>query len=177
MKVTLTPYTRRHFTCKAATFLTPAQTLDLHELENCEFKSVKKNGDIAVWYQRRQFIGRIHDKCSQLILNLRTLVAAVVMEAAAENMASDWLNSVYINKWQKNWYKMQHCMCITYNRWLFFEQNMDYILKIVVSMQHLMKLTYRNFADANIVNIKMTTWRHNCNCNKKVPQASTSRVL
>jgi len=42
MKVTLTPYTQRHFTCKAATFLTPAQTSDLHELGHCESKSVKK---------------------------------------------------------------------------------------------------------------------------------------
>jgi len=42
MKVTLTPYTRRHFTCKAATFLTPAQISDLHELGHCESKSVKK---------------------------------------------------------------------------------------------------------------------------------------
>ena len=73
MKVTLTLYTRRHFTCKAATFLTPAQTSDLHELGHCESKSVKKMATrVAVWYQRRQFTGRFHDKCSQLIWNLRT---------------------------------------------------------------------------------------------------------
>ena len=42
MKVTLAPYTQRHFTCKAAISLTPAQTSDLHELGHCESKSMKK---------------------------------------------------------------------------------------------------------------------------------------
>ena len=42
MKVTLTPYTRRHFTCKVATSLSPAQTSDLHELGHCESKTMKK---------------------------------------------------------------------------------------------------------------------------------------
>jgi len=41
-QLTWKSHSPRHFTCKAATFLTPAQTSDLHELGHCKSKSMKK---------------------------------------------------------------------------------------------------------------------------------------
>jgi len=72
MKVTLTPYTRRHFTCKAATYPNPCPNFGSPRIKPLRVQIREKNGDVAVWYPHRQFIGHIHDTCSQLTWNLRT---------------------------------------------------------------------------------------------------------